>query len=170
MQMSNAEIVASYKNSVNRNRQVGVLAELNACDKERIKEILIEGGVPESELPKKRGPKPKSAAYSKKDTSANKESDKANIVHKEEDEKVALFHVEEIKEMPRRRHISEIVETGPQDRKEAERLERYKCIPDAVKNVCLAEMRRLYSKIVELEKQYDSIADYMQGEECVCLK
>lgn len=45
MQMTEDEIVRSYKNAKNRNTQVTVLAQLNACPKEQIEQILEQKGV-----------------------------------------------------------------------------------------------------------------------------
>lgn len=50
--MSKGEIVASYRQAAKPAAQITVLADLNACSKERIEEILREAGEP---LPKKPG-------------------------------------------------------------------------------------------------------------------
>lgn len=50
--MSEGEIVASYRQAAKPAAQITVLADLNACSKERIEEILREAG---ELLPKKRG-------------------------------------------------------------------------------------------------------------------
>ena len=50
--MSESEIVASYRQAAKPAAQITVLADLNACSKERIEEILREAGEP---LPKKVG-------------------------------------------------------------------------------------------------------------------
>lgn len=45
MQMSDSEIVRSYKEAKDKRSQVGVLAELNACSKDYIREILQRNGI-----------------------------------------------------------------------------------------------------------------------------
>lgn len=50
--MSEGEIVLSYRQAAKPKAQITVLADLNACSKECIEEILREAGEP---LPKKRG-------------------------------------------------------------------------------------------------------------------
>lgn len=50
--MTESEIVASYRQAAKPAAQITVLADLNACSKERIEEILRKAGEP---LPKKRG-------------------------------------------------------------------------------------------------------------------
>lgn len=54
MQMTEGEIVRSYKEAKNKSQQVGILAELNCCPKEKIIEILKEAGTPSRELPRQR--------------------------------------------------------------------------------------------------------------------
>ena len=44
MQMTEAEIVRSYKKAENRQKQIKILAELNLCEKEDIREILRKHG------------------------------------------------------------------------------------------------------------------------------
>ena len=44
MQMTNGEIRTAYKQAKNKTEQVKILAELNACDTEKIFEILCETG------------------------------------------------------------------------------------------------------------------------------
>lgn len=70
MTMDNAEIVIDYRRAKQKNRQIGVLAELNQCSREKIVQILTEAG---EELPKykkpgrKPGYSPKKAATEPKD-------------------------------------------------------------------------------------------------------
>lgn len=45
MQMSEKEIVRSYTNAKDKRSQVGILAELNACPKDAIREILERNGI-----------------------------------------------------------------------------------------------------------------------------
>ena len=45
MQMSEKDIVRSYTNAKDKRSQVGVLAELNACPKDTIREILERNGI-----------------------------------------------------------------------------------------------------------------------------
>lgn len=45
MTMSNEEIIRSYTQSKDQRKQIGILADLNGCDKEKIRTILIHHGV-----------------------------------------------------------------------------------------------------------------------------
>ena len=60
MQMSEKEIVRSYTNAKDKRSQVGVLAELNACPNDTIREILERNGIS--------APKPGRKSQKKKET------------------------------------------------------------------------------------------------------
>jgi hypothetical protein len=45
MQMTNDEIVRSYKEAKHKGHQIEVLSDLNLCPKEMIIDILVEGGI-----------------------------------------------------------------------------------------------------------------------------
>lgn len=59
MEMKAAEIKQSYESAANPVKQIQILADLNLCSQEDIRNILIEQGISEEELPKKRGRKKK---------------------------------------------------------------------------------------------------------------
>ena len=52
MQMSNEEIVRNYREAKDKAKQLKILAELNACDEQKIKDILTEGGVDYRSFPR----------------------------------------------------------------------------------------------------------------------
>lgn len=54
MTMTNGEILRDYRGAKDKKAQVKILAELNACSVQQIKEILISEGVDGRELPKSR--------------------------------------------------------------------------------------------------------------------
>lgn len=72
MQMKPEEIRRSYEKAARKEVQIGILAELNACPKEDIRKILIEQGIPEDELPKRRGRKKPDTAPVKKQKTERK--------------------------------------------------------------------------------------------------
>lgn len=59
MQMTDSEIVKSYKEAKEKKKQIEILSQLNACNVAKIREILIANGV---QFP---GPKPKKAKEEK---------------------------------------------------------------------------------------------------------
>lgn len=54
MQMSNEEIIRSYREARDKRKQIEILSELNACDKQKIRDILAEGGMDHRSLPRSR--------------------------------------------------------------------------------------------------------------------
>lgn len=91
--MTDAEILASYKNAANPLKQVKILSELNLVSQERIIEILVKMGVDRRCLPrKKRTPKP-----TEKVTLSNKEKP-VETTKTEPTEKVAFAPAGEIVE------------------------------------------------------------------------
>ena len=55
MQMSNEDIVKEYRESKNKKGQIQILADLNACEREKIVRILTSHGEMEEKKPKAAG-------------------------------------------------------------------------------------------------------------------
>lgn len=68
MQMTNEEIVRSYKEAKHKKEQVGILAELNACTRSQIIEILRAGGIENHALARVAGDIKASAALETPET------------------------------------------------------------------------------------------------------
>ena len=174
MQMTDLEIVAKYKSAKDRKKQIDILAQLNVCYKETIRKILIENGIPESELPGKRGPKPKQQVVSDtKEPSVDAGDTMPAMEHCDikDGAEVDLGIIEPLK-LSEYRTIEEILNTEVRNDREAKRVERYKLIPEVVKTVCMEEIKKLKEeiawfneKIMKLENQHDKIVDYLNGEE-----
>ena len=54
MEMTNEEIVRMYLMAKDKREQIGILADLNCCKKEKIREILIDAGIDHRKLPRER--------------------------------------------------------------------------------------------------------------------
>ena len=78
---------------------------------------------------------------------------------------VELGTDEELNPFPRRRSAYELLKE-PEDmtQEEKERLARIKAIPELVREVVHAEMTNLHNQIMALEKRYDELSDYLNGE------
>ena len=83
MQMSNADIVKMYREAKDKKAQIEILADLNACGKEKILDILKDGGVSPAEMPRNRK-KPESDGKSERPVTVSK----AQIIEKAESKKV----------------------------------------------------------------------------------
>lgn len=77
MQMTTEEIIRNYTEAKDKSKQIGILADLNGCDKEKIRSILRTKGVP---LPTKGRPK--------KETSTRKTSTVEKVTWPKEDPKI----------------------------------------------------------------------------------
>ena len=52
MNMTREEMLKSYKEAKDKKNQITILADMNLCTKQEIKDELIKAGVPEAELPR----------------------------------------------------------------------------------------------------------------------
>lgn len=55
MQMNENEIVRDFKEAKEKRKQISILADMNQCSREQIREILLRNGICEAELPAKPG-------------------------------------------------------------------------------------------------------------------
>lgn len=138
MQMTDTEIVSKYKRAENKKEQISILAQLNACDEDEIKKVLLKGGLTEDDLPKKRGRKP--------GTKETKKMPEEKVIAEETNEALA-----EMLEMP---------ELTPEEEKQ---VDRALAIPEPVRTACMARVSVLTDKIIELEKERNCIQDYLEG-------
>ena len=54
MEMTKEEIVKSYREAKDKRRQLCILADLNECKEDKIREILLAGGIDGRQLPRQR--------------------------------------------------------------------------------------------------------------------
>ena len=157
MEMTDNEIVAKYNRASEKKGQISILAQLNGCDEEKIRQILIENGV--TDFPKKRKRRAKEEAVEPIEC-GNPADDylPGTITEGEGDIELPKFQ--------RYRMASELLEE-PDDMtsEERDRLERIKAIPGLVKILVHKEIDRITAEIMELEKQRDTFIDYLNGED-----
>lgn len=141
MQMSDYEIVCKYNRSDDKKGYVKILAQLNGCSEDAIKDILIKGGVnlDEAAQKPKRGKKP--------------------VAQSEPEVKT-----EEQVELPMYKTVEELMKEPNLTECESKRLERALAIPMPVRQACADRMEVLTAKIMELEKERDEICDFLNGE------
>lgn len=101
MTMSNEEIIRSYTQSKDQRKQIGILADLNGCDKEKIRTILIHHGVklPTPGRPKKEIKEAQEKIEKKREAAVIKKASDVLPVPKEEP-KVVRVPVPEKKKEP----------------------------------------------------------------------
>jgi hypothetical protein len=181
MMMTDREIVSSYNQAPNKREQVKILSELNACDEDSIKKILVENGVPETDFRVRKR--------------RSRKTEKPNPAEAEpvSEEKLEIPFADDLEdcdygaitggegdvegymgsmtpcgyEPPLRpyRSAEELLEE-PADmtREEKERLARIKEIPVVVRDLCRTELETLHRQVMELERKRDAIADFLNGE------
>lgn len=86
MQMTTEEIIRNYTEAKDKSKQIGILADLNGCDKEKIRSILRTKGVPlpTKGRPKKETTEKKIESYVKKVTFKNIDTGEETVACAEE--------------------------------------------------------------------------------------
>ena len=155
--MTNNEIASKFKRADGKKEQISILAQLNGCNEETIKQILIDEGIPEAEIQpvkKRRGRKPGIK----------------NKVQPQSDFPSELIVEDERKRLPlskcnRTYRTGDVLLQQPEDMtEEKERLRRIQAIPEVARKVLQKEVNRLVDEMMELEKQLDTLVDYLNGE------
>lgn len=54
MEMTKEEIVKNFREAKDKRMQIGILADLNECKEDKIREILIAGGIDGRQMPRRR--------------------------------------------------------------------------------------------------------------------
>ena len=135
MQMSDAEIVNKFKRADNKAGHITILAQLNGCPEDTIRDVLRKGGIPEAEIP---------VPKSKRKTSNRKPEPAKEKV----DENILDGYVE----------VPELTE-------EEQRIVDKACsIPEPVRNAVLARLNKMRKKIMKYEKECEILEAFLGGE------
>lgn len=156
--MTNNEIASKFKRADGKKEQISILAQLNGCNEETIKQILIDEGIPEAEIQpvkKRRGRKP--GIKNKVQPQSNSPSE---LIVEDERKRLPLS------ECNRTYRTGDILLQQPEDmtEEEKERLRRIQAIPEVARKVLQKEVNRLIDKMMKLEKQLDTLVNYLNGE------
>lgn len=158
MEMTNNEIVSKFKRAEEKKEQISILAQLNACSEEKIKQILIHEGIPEIEVQpvkKRRGRKPGTKNKIKPPSNSPSES-----ITKDKENQLPLPEYNTIY------RTGDVLLQQPEDmtEDEKERYKRIQSIPEVARKVLQKEINRLIDEITELEKQLAILVNYLNGE------
>ena len=148
MEMTNSEIVISYKQAKHKAQQIGILAELNRCSNKQIIEILLNGGIPLKSFNRFKDIVP--AERSCIDTTEEPEQEEAEI---EEEQAAAPEEAEEPAE-PEEQIASESSEKGI--------YELFAPIHDKVKGL-REERERIDNELAALNMYLNHIEDMIAG-------
>lgn len=158
MEMTNNEIVSKFKRAEEKRQQISILAQLNGCNEETIKQILIDEGIPETEIQpskKRRGRKPGIKNKIKPQSNSPSES-----ITEGEKERLPLL------EYNMTYRTGDVLLQQPEDmtEDEKERFKRIQTIPEVARKVIQKEINRLVDEMMELEQQLDTLVNYLNGE------
>lgn len=168
MQMTIEEIIRSYTEAKDKSKQIGILADLNGCDKEKIRAILISKGcqMPTKGRPRKTSTSTKRTTSTKKKEPTSTEKTLEALVKKDEFEsplrpltatlnKDGLYNVE-----------FKNVDTGEVftvDMIEAvENFQHKPTLPDIVKGMIKERLVAIESKIMELRLDKEELEDFLE--------
>lgn len=145
MQMTDSEIVRRYKHAIDKKSMIGILADLNACDETKIREILTAVGLNVGKL---NGPgRPK------------KTPEQAIKIETPEKE-VIPFYVSGKEDEP----SAEVTEEAENETKEAAGLPDIAIEAMTEKYHGLLRMKERFLEIVsDLEKQIGELEPYVKG-------
>lgn len=157
MTMSETEIVRDFRAAKKKREQIGILAELNQCSREQIRDILIRNGINEAELPLKPGRRratetevfqqqiKKNHAKPDKFRSGKPEPAKEVVLAAEQEEKVVMENTKEILSME---------EMSAQVKQE---------IPFVVECLCLNRIHEIEEVQQKLEEEKRELREFLSA-------
>ena len=137
MQMSDLEIVNKFKKADNKVGHITILAQLNGCPEDTIREILRNGGIPETEIPM---PKSKRKTSNRKTAPAKEKVDEST-------------------------KNGSVFEEEPELTEEEQRmLDKALSIPVPVVDAVLLRLNKLKKKIQKYEQECETLEAFLEGE------
>lgn len=137
MQMSDLEIVNKFKKADNKVGHITILAQLNGCPEDTIREILRNGGIPETEIPM---PKSKRKTSNRKTAPAKEKVDEST-------------------------KNGSVFEEEPELTEEEQRmLDKALSIPVPVVDAVLSRLNKLKKKIQKYEQECETLEAFLEGE------
>jgi len=145
--MTEGEIVRSYKDAKDKNKQISILKDLNGCSTYDICQVLIKNGVEIANPPKKRGRKPASknaeaevkANMSKEEVSTNGSGEQGDKIEKN------------------------ITTPMPSAETHEDTKVKADVIPNAVRRICEQRIETLTGEIMAIEKEVEEIQRFLVG-------
>lgn len=158
MQMTVEEIIRSYTESKDKSKQIGILADLNGCTKEKIRVILLSRGC---QMPTKGRPKKETPTEKKIESPAKKDEFESPlrpiraVIQKGGVVEVTLRNIE----------TGEEVTVNAEERLDSKPDSAYEekpTLPDIVKNMIKERLIAIESKIMELRLDKEELEDFLE--------
>lgn len=167
MLMSDFEIVRDFKSAAKKGKQIGILADMNGCSREKIREVLLRNGISEAELPGKPGRKAteeeKEIFRPAKTTKKKPGGEVPRVVGGTpvSQTKEPILAAEPKKDIPAA--VPEAVHVVPETRQE---------VPETVKQLCrdriwsiIQRVKELHQTIEEIEKEKKELQEFLGASE-----
>lgn len=162
MLMSDFEIVRDYKASAKKGKQIGILADMNGCSREKIRDVLRRNGISEAELPGKPGRKPTAEeteifkpakkSYTKPEEFRSGKQELAEEQTKEPEETVVPKTVEEMLSMEETSEPEPVHVAATEVRHE---------VPESVKKACRDSIWGIIQEVAELEREKRELQGFL---------
>ena len=170
MQMTVEEIIRSYTQAKDKSKQIGILANLNECEKEKIRAILISKGcqMPTKGRPRKTSTSTKRTTSTKKSTSTEKMLE--SLVEKDEFETpMRPLETKIVGGVPKEitflnkdtgEKITQVFgETKPH---REQPIENKLFIPEVVKELVIERISRIEFEITKLKLDKEELEDFLE--------
>lgn len=166
MQMTVKEITRNYTQAKDKSKQRGILADLNGCDKEKIRAILISKGcqMPTKGRPSKTSTSTKKTTSTKKKESTSTEGKQIIKAEYEYDAaRKSIILTDKTTGNTRTIPLDELVDKTPIVAlpNPAELIDK-PTLPDIVKNMIKERLIDIESKIMELRLDKEELEDFLE--------
>lgn len=149
MHMSESEITRKFRTADNRREMLRVLADLNVCEPAEMKKYLLEHGFTEDDFRAKRG--------------RRKKMDKDTVAVEVHAEGEFVPPIEPIMAMEPIRTVAQLMEMPELTVEEQAQVDRACAIPEPVRRVVSRRIEELTAQVMELERERDTLCDYLEG-------
>lgn len=153
MQMTTEEIIRNYTEAKDKSKQIGILADLNGCDKEKIRAILISKGC---QMPTKGRPKKETV---EKVTWPKEDLKIEDLVQKDEFESP----IRPMKATIKGGHVKKItfknIDTGEETVACAE---EKLFLPEVVKGLVIERISQIEFEITKLKLDKEELEDFLE--------
>ena len=168
MQMTVEEIIRNYTQAKDKSKQIGILADLNGCDKEKIRAILISKGcqMPTKGRPRKTSTSTKKTTSTKKKESTSTEKTVESPVKKDELESPLRMLTATLNKDGLYNVDFKNVDTGEVftvDMIEAaENFQHRPTLPDKVKELVNERLTQIEVEIMQLNMDKEELEDFLE--------
>lgn len=160
MTMSEGEIVRDFRTAKKKREQISILAELNQCSRDKIREILLRNGISEAELPSKQGRRraEETEVFSQQIKKNHAKTEEFRSGKLEPEEPAGTKTTEEILQMEETAEPESVHVVAPEVRHE---------VPESVKTVCRDRIWGIAQEIGVLERERMELQKFLEEAEGV---